>query len=100
MYANSSNNGQTPFRKKNRCLHINGSELAKRFFLKILACKLTTTEPHTVHNDDFTNTPVAEESQTVFLCVGLQMDRKKATRLFELFVLLLHESHLTSSKGQ
>ena len=60
--------GQTmakqPFFENKCCLHSGGSELAKRllfFFFYVLACNLTTTEPHTVPNDDFTNKPVTEE---------------------------------------
>ena len=35
-------------------------------FCCVLACNLTTTEPHTVPNDEFTNKPVTEEPQLFF----------------------------------
>ena len=82
--------------KKNRCLHIGGSELAKRFFFKN-PCLQTDRNGTTYRSQRWFYQHAGRRRATnCFLCVGLQMDRKKATRLFELFVVLLRDSHLHS----
>ena len=77
MYATWSNNGQAPFRKKVLLPAQWRQRASQTFCFNVLACKLTTTEPHTVPNDDFTNTPVAEEPQTVFYALACSWIAKK-----------------------
>ena len=83
--------------KKNRCLHIGGSELAKRFFFKN-PCLQTDHNGTTYRSQRWFYQQAGHRRAIIsFKCVGLHIDRKKPTRLFELFVLLLREPHLTSS---
>ena len=99
--------GQTmakhPFeKKKTGCLRSGGSELAKRFFFLSFFFKRSCLQPdhdRTTYRSQRWFYQQAGHRRAIisFKCVGLQIDRKKTTRLFELFVLLLREPHLTSS---